>query len=1103
MSASMGTQSDSFAQDGDAALLATIADSPSQRPSSASCTRASPDSSDQMRTHEPRSDSQSHSSSQPADGDDFPSAHRATTSRASNSPAAGDGALPNRHVTDTSIEGLVRSARANCEARQHSDDLARAYEEVVQWRRNLYIVPYGSAGQAFVEELAHIIEQFVDGGERQADSWKSVTVACQLLLQRPRHEDTNSTASHHLRRRLAAWHSNDFMTLLEEGRCIQAHLPTHSPASARSISDDDLDDTKFSNLVFNGKIQSAIRMVTGRSSGGVLGMDDVVDEADGRSVRDILRSKHPSPTQPPASALLDGEGPAIHHIMFERLTPEMIKKVARNMHGSAGPSGVDADGWKKMLTCYTTASNRLCSALARAARHLCTVNLEGTDLTALTAARLIPLDKRPGIRPIAVGEVHRRIICKAVMKVIEWDVRKVTAPLQLCVGIPSACEAAVHSMEKALMQQDVQGLLLVDASNAFNSLNRQAALHNVPIICPALGRVFANTYSTPSRLFVSGGGEVRSREGTCQGDPLAMAIYAVATMPLAHHLADRCPNVLQTWYADDDAAAGSLCDLRHYWSEVFATGPGYGYQPNAQKSVILVKPEHEAEAAQLFQDTGVNVVTSGCHYLGCPLGSEAFCQSSVAATVAGWQADVRKLSTLAKTQPHAAYTVLVRGIVAQWRYTLRTSHCPPEVFNELDNLINTQLLPGLVGRALNSDEPIRQLVALPTRFGGLHIPLLSADACRESDTSRKVTAPLVGLIAPDPAAPSALAGESSSMEPTAQSTPAPEPAASPPDPEATGPALESTVPPPDRISIAIRDSRFAAGEARQAWNQAMSAKVQDVLPHLTPPQQLLTEVASTKGVSSWLTASPTFSHRTVLNKADFRDAVCLRYGFPPEGLSTSCVCGADFTVDHAMTCASGGYPSARHDEVRDVLAEALKEVSRDVETEPILLAYEDENLAGRSANRAPDARLDIRARGFWTRQQDAFFDVRITHPKASLLSRREVLRQLKGNEREKKRQYAQRVNTVDHGSFTPLVFATNGMVAPECSFFLKSLVNVIVERNADLTYATVMNRLRCKLSFCLLRWSITSLRGCRASYHRSRPQRFLQECRQLASQSVA
>ena len=51
-----------------------------------------------------------------------------------------------------------------------------------------------------------------------------------------------------------------------------------------------------------------------------------------------------------------------------------------------------------------------------------------------------------------------------------------------------------------------------------------------------------------------------------------------------------------------------------------------------------------------------------------------------------------------------------------------------------------------------------------------------------------------------------------------------------------------------------------------------------------------------------------------------------------DGLPVSCVCGAAMTIGHAMTRPCGGYPSARRDEVRDVLAAAMGIVFRDVET---------------------------------------------------------------------------------------------------------------------------------------------------------------------------
>ena len=81
-----------------------------------------------------------------------------------------------------------------------------------------------------------------------------------------------------------------------------------------------------------------------------------------------------------------------------------------------------------------------------------------------------------------------------------------------------------------------------------------------------------------------------------------------------------------------------------------------------------------------------------------------------------------------------------------------------------------------------------------------------------------------------------------------------------------------------------------------------------------------------------------------------------------------CTCGDLFTVDHAMVCQHGGLIIQRHNEIRDLEAEMLRMVCTDVEIGPVLQEITGEEL-NRGANKAPDARLDVHARGFWDRQQ--------------------------------------------------------------------------------------------------------------------------------------
>ena len=138
------------------------------------------------------------------------------------------------------------------------------------------------------------------------------------------------------------------------------------------------------------------------------------------------------------------------------------------------------------------------------------------------------------------------------------------------------------------------------------------------------------------------------------------------------------------------------------------------------------------------------------------------------------------------------------------------------------------------------------------------------------------------------------------------------------------------------------------------------------------------EQISEPGASSWLGALPLTQYGMDLNKAEFNDALCIRYNKPLKNLPTTCPCSKKFTTTHALNCHLGGFVNARHNNIRDFEAHLLKNVCSDVEIEPPLQSANGVTL-NRGAITQEDARLDLRARGFWRNGQNAYFDVCVTN----------------------------------------------------------------------------------------------------------------------------
>ena len=171
---------------------------------------------------------------------------------------------------------------------------------------------------------------------------------------------------------------------------------------------------------------------------------------------------------------------------------------------------------------FQTASTDLCNSLPLVTRRICTTYVDPQGLAPLRASRLITLDKCPGVRPIGVEERVRRIIGKAILAVIKLDVLEASGTFQLCAGQEAGSKAAIHAMRQMFEDVESETVLLVDATNAFNNMDKKAALYNIHYLFPPLSTILTNTYKEDTQSFIYGE-TLYSCEGSTQGDPLDMA----------------------------------------------------------------------------------------------------------------------------------------------------------------------------------------------------------------------------------------------------------------------------------------------------------------------------------------------------------------------------------------------------------------------------------------------------------------------------------------------------------------------------------------------------------------------------------------------------
>ena len=160
------------------------------------------------------------------------------------------------------------------------------------------------------------------------------------------------------------------------------------------------------------------------------------------------------------------------------------------------------------------------------------------------------------------------------MAVTREDVKLAAGNLQVCVGHQAGGEATIHAMKEIFKDKEVEAAILVDATNAFNSINREAVLHRIAVKCPEINRYVQNYYGNHLNSSLVDGKQngdkciLYSEEGTAQRDPIAMAMYALGLSVLQLKLKHEKTNVKSVAYADDYVGAGNLQDLSKWWDNL-------------------------------------------------------------------------------------------------------------------------------------------------------------------------------------------------------------------------------------------------------------------------------------------------------------------------------------------------------------------------------------------------------------------------------------------------------------------------------------------------------------------------------------------------------
>ena len=336
---------------------------------------------------------------------------------------------------------------------------------------------------------------------------------------------------------------------------------------------------------------------------------------------EALRRLHPQ--SPPPNIEKKEEGTSF------KIDFQLLQQVMRSFpKGTAcGASGLRA---QHIIDLLGTKNKKFAVTFVALLQNLADGKAPASLAPLLASAPLLALLKKDGsIRPVAIGEILRRIVSKCALRSVMGEAVEYLGPMQTGIGTQNATESILIGLNDIFMEvangsmnsdlwsaEDLSSLSggLLDFINAFNMVDRNTILRETRNRFPSIFNWVQYSYGQASRLF-AGKETIWSSSGVQQCDPLGPLLFTLVLQVLLDELKKIIGDkMIIAAYLDDVTLVGPIQWIKQAVQFIYERGHSLGLILSPKKSVVwtpFTSDSVDTDLCQVSTEKGVELLGGG------------------------------------------------------------------------------------------------------------------------------------------------------------------------------------------------------------------------------------------------------------------------------------------------------------------------------------------------------------------------------------------------------------------------------------------------------------------------------------------------------------